>query len=115
MLPFISNPELGRLWMIVADGAILGYLVFTFGYSFEHGGRFGLLDEFFLKTDFRQKGFGKLAMDFINEEAQKLGIGVILLEVEQHNKAGLKLYSEKGYAENGRLLLKKKVDMMKLK
>jgi len=111
MLPFISNPDLGRLWIIVTDGSILGYLVFTFGYSFEHGGRFGLLDEFFLKPAFRQKGIGKLVMDFINEEAQKLGIGVIILEVEKHNAAGVKLYSEKGYKDNSRLLLTKKVTM----
>jgi GNAT superfamily N-acetyltransferase len=109
MLFFISNPELGRLWMIVSEGSILGYIIFTFGYSFEHGGRFGLLDEFFLKSDFRGKGLGKLVMDFINDEARKLGIGVLLLEVEKHNAAGLKLYREKGYQENGRLLLTKKV------
>ena len=109
MLSFLLNPELGRLWLIVTEGSILGYLVFTFGYSFEHGGRFGLLDEFFLKPEARQKGIGKLVMDFINEEAQKLGIGVILLEVEQHNAAGIMLYTKKGYKDNGRLLLTKKV------
>jgi hypothetical protein len=32
---FISNKELGRMWMIPDNAAVIGYLVLTFGFSFE--------------------------------------------------------------------------------
>ena len=49
-------------------------------------------------------------MDVISKEASKLGVKVIHLEVEQHNDGGVKLYREKGFKANGRILLSKEVN-----
>lgn len=43
---FISSPVLGRFWLLQADEGIIGYLILTFGYSFEYGGRDAFIDEF---------------------------------------------------------------------
>lgn len=55
-------------------------------------------------------GIGGLVMDFISKEASKLGVKVIHLEVEQHNDGAVKLYIDKGFKNNGRILLSKKVN-----
>ncbi len=114
LLAFIADPNLGRAWVITSDDFIIGYIVLAYGYSFERGGRDAFIDELFLKTAFRRKGIGKLAMDFIKNEAPKLGIHAIHLEVEPHNTGGLKLYLEKGFMENGRILMSKEIDNGKI-
>lgn len=109
LLLFLANDGLGRIWMIEWDNVVIGYLVFAFGFSFEYGGRDAFIDELFLKPGYRQKGIGKLTMDFIHEEAPKLGVKTVHLEVEQHNIGGRKLYERQGYTDNGRLLLSRKI------
>jgi len=109
LLEFLADPNLGRSWVIKYDDLVIGYFVLAFGYSFEHGGRDAFIDELFVKKEFRRKGIGGLAMDFIQSEAPKLGVKVIHLEVEQHNDGGVKLYIKKGFKDNGRTLLSKRV------
>jgi ribosomal protein S18 acetylase RimI-like enzyme len=113
LLQFLSDQNLGRAWTINFENSSIGYIVLAFGFSFEHNGRDAFIDELFLKSEFRQKGIGKLTMDFIREEAQKLGINAVHLEVEQHNEAGSKLYRGKGFEDNGRILLTKKINHKK--
>jgi len=110
LMEFLANPSLGRLWLINHDNLTVGYIVLAYGYSFEHDGKDAFIDELFIKADYRNKGIGKLAMDYIQTASQKLGVKVIHLEVEPNNKNGLKLYKEKGYTDNGRYLLSKKVN-----
>lgn len=109
ILHFLSENSLGKAWLIRADKIICGYLILTFGFSFEHNGRDAFIDELFLKSEFRQKGIGKKTMDFIEEEAFRLGVNVLHLEVEQHNEGGTRLYRKKGFKDNGRILLSKKI------
>ena len=110
LVDFLADRNLGITWVIKYDNLVIGYIVLAYGYSFEHGGRGAFIDELFLKTEFRRKGIGGLTMDFIQNEAPKLGVKVIHLEVEQHNGGGVKLYKEKGFMDNGRILLYKRVN-----
>jgi ribosomal protein S18 acetylase RimI-like enzyme len=109
LFQFLTDKNLGRAWVIKSDQLLIGYLILAFGFSFEHGGRDAFIDELFLKIEFRQQGIGKMTMDFIQEEASKLGVKVVHLEVERHNEKGVKLYKGKGFKDNGRMLLSKKV------
>jgi ribosomal protein S18 acetylase RimI-like enzyme len=111
---FISNPELGRLWLIKFENQIVGYICLTFGFSFEFGGRDAFIDEFFIKAEFRNMGIGQQTMDFIENESKELEVKSIHLEVEKHNKTGNKLYLNKGYVDTGRHLLTKSVNIMKV-
>ena len=113
LLAFLADPNLGKSWIIKYNDLVIGYFVLAFGFSFEYGGRDAFIDELFLKQEFRRKGVGKLTMDFIQSEAPKFGVKVIHLEVEQHNEGGVKLYEEKGFKNNGRILLSKKVNNVK--
>lgn len=104
---FVSNPELGRLWLIICEGEIIGYLVLTFGFSFEFRGRDAFLDELYLKESYRSRGIGSHAVDFVLKQAEELNIKAVHLEVERHNEKGTKLYMRKGFEEHKRALMTK--------
>ena len=106
---FSSNENLGRLYLIRKDGQNIGYIVLTFGYSFEYNGRDAFIDELYIEEGYRGQGIGDMTMDFIASESKKLGINAVHLEVEKHNQNARTLYSKKGYSFNDRILLTKKL------
>jgi diamine N-acetyltransferase len=108
LLRFISNEQLGRLWMIAADEGIIGYVALSFGFSFEFKGPTAFIDELYLQDAYRGKGVGGLAIDFIDQQAQQSGIKALHLEVERHNEKGKRLYVRKGFVEHERALMTKR-------
>ena len=103
---FIENDSLGRGWVIVHNGKPAGYIILTFVFSFEYQGRIAFLDELFVSPEARGAGLGKLALDFIAEEAKALSIKIIYLEIEPHNEAARKLYLSKNYTVHKRGLMR---------
>ncbi len=106
---FTSNEMLGRLYLIRYKENNVGYLVLSFGFSFEYKGRDAFIDEFYIKQEYRNQGIGKLTMDFVESESIKLNINAVHLEVEPHNSNANRLYLNKGYKSNDRTLLTKKI------
>ncbi|MEP1095718.1 MAG: GNAT family N-acetyltransferase [Cyclobacteriaceae bacterium] len=109
-LEFTNSDELGVFWLVIFEGEIIGYLILTFGYSFEHGGRDAFIDEFYIKEEHRGKGFGKEALKQLVFEVESLGIRAIHLEVEKRNTIGVDLYLKSGFQGNDRSLLTKKIN-----
>ena len=108
LLGFTSNEMLGRLYLVKSREENIGYIVLSFGFSFEYNGRDAFIDELYIKPPFRSKGIGKLAMDFVESESKKLNINAVHLEVEPHNGKAKQLYRDRGYKPNGRTLLTKR-------
>lgn len=104
---FIGNSDLGRLWIIIWGNQTIGYVVLTFGFSFEYKGKDGFVDEFFIVEKYRHQGIGKSTIDYVIKEARKLGLRSLHLEVETHNDSGKKLYLEQGFTSKDRILLTK--------
>jgi len=105
-LEFLKNPHLGRCWLIHSDGEIVGYVILTFVFSFEYKGTIAFLDELYISSKARGKGIGKLALDFIYNEAVSLSLKIIYLEVEGHNEIAQKLYLSKDFVVHNRKLMK---------
>jgi GNAT superfamily N-acetyltransferase len=103
----LADRESGGVWMIEMDGAPAGYLVFTFGYSLEFGGRFGLLDELFIEEPWRGQGIGRQAVDFAERESLARGWLVLRLEVYPENQRAIGLYSSSGFQTPDRYLMTK--------
>ena len=108
---FTSNEMLGRLYLIQYKKKNIGYIVLSFGFSFEYRGRDAFIDEFYIEEKFRNLGVGKQTMDFIESESKNLNINAIHLEVESHNEKAKRLYLNSGYKSNNRTLLTKKINM----
>ncbi|MEO1654479.1 MAG: GNAT family N-acetyltransferase, partial [Bacteroidota bacterium] len=109
LLEFTANESLGRLYLIRLESQNIGYIVLSFGFSFEYKGRDAFIDEFFIKQDYRNKGIGKMTMDFLESQSKQLGVKAIHLEVEPHNVNTNKLYINNGFLSNNRQLLTKKI------
>ena len=106
VITFLENENLGSAWLIYFENEIVGYIILTFIFSFEYQGRIGFLDELYLLEKARGKGIGAKAIDFIQEEALKLKLKVIYLEVEKHNKNAQKLYIASDFVSHNRKLMK---------
>ncbi len=104
---FLSNDQLGKFWLIQEGAEVIGYLILTYGYSFEYGGRDAFIDEFYLKETFRGKGIGTEVLTSLNLQVKKLRVRAIHLEVEKTNTAGNMLYKKTGFKGNNRSLLTK--------
>ena len=106
---FISNEHLGKSWLIYTENEIVGYIILTFIFSFEYGGKIAFVDELFIKETARGKGFGKEAIQFIQQEVPKLSLKLLYLEVEPHNENAQKLYLAHDFELHNRKLMKYKV------
>ena len=106
---FISNEHLGKSWLIYSENEIAGYIILTFIFSFEYGGKIAFVDELFIKETARGKGFGKEAIQFIQQEVPKLSLKLLYLEVEPHNENAQKLYLAHDFVIHNRKLMKYKV------
>ena len=106
---FISNEHLGKSWLIYSENKIVGYIILTFIFSFEYGGKIAFVDELFIQETARGKGFGKEAIQFIQQEVPKLSLKLLYLEVEPHNENAQKLYLAHDFELHNRKLMKYKV------
>lgn len=107
---FVRDNSLGKGWRIIHNSHTAGYVIMTFVFSFEYGGRIAFLDELYIKPEFRKLGLAKAAVDFTIIDAKHSGLKLIYLEVEKHNEAARNLYLEKKFVLHSRDILKLKLD-----
>jgi len=103
----LANPDLGQAWVFYEGETPVGYIVLTFGYSFEFHGRDSFIDELYIEPQYRRQGIGKRAMQFVEERARELGVNAIHLEVDQGNDPAAELYRRAGYNDHARFLMTK--------
>jgi len=106
----LASPSVGRLWLIgTADDPYQGYLALMFGFSLEYGGRDAFVDELYLEPRARSRGWGRAALAYAIEQAPRLGVRAIHLEVERANPSAHGLYASVGFASNDRQLLTRRI------
>jgi ribosomal protein S18 acetylase RimI-like enzyme len=105
----IAGEPAARAFLFELDGRTVGYGVLTVGYSVEHGGRDGFLDDFYLAPEARGQGLGRRILDALEREAQALGIRVLHLEVQAENRRAEALYRSVGFRDSGRRLMSKRL------
>jgi ribosomal protein S18 acetylase RimI-like enzyme len=105
----IADRSLGRLWVVEEDGAVVGYLVLTFGYSLECGGRDAFVDEVVVDEAFRGRGHGTELLRLAEAECRAEGVRAVHLEVERGKEATIGLYRRLGFEDRDRLLLTRRL------
>jgi ribosomal protein S18 acetylase RimI-like enzyme len=101
-----AGVALAPAFFLVEDGAIAGFFVLSLGYSPEHGGTDGFIDDIYIIPERRGRGLGRRALDLALEESRKCGIRVLLLEVEAHNDRAYHLYTSMGFTDTKRRLMR---------
>jgi GNAT superfamily N-acetyltransferase len=102
----VNGCSRGVAWFVRLAGETVGYVLLTFGFSVEAGGRDGLVDEFFLLPAVRNRGVGGQVLALIERKARGRGLRRIWLEVNHGNPAR-SLYQRTGFVDHGRHLMSK--------
>jgi len=103
----LSRPTFGRTWLLCEESKPVGYIVLTIGFSFEFHGHDAFIDELYVDTAYRRRGFGRQAVAFVEQKAREMGVNAIHLEVDRGNDPALELYRRSGYEDHARFLMTK--------
>lgn len=87
--------------------SVAGYVILTLDYSFEYRGRDAFIDELYIEPEFRRRGLGARAMEFVEQRARAMGVNALHLEVDRENEPALELYKKSQYADQQRYLMTK--------
>ena len=90
--PLLEHDDFGVVYLVNDDQ---GYVVITWGYSLESGGREGLVDEIYLRQ--RGQGVGTQVMQALFEDLRGRGIVKMFLETERHNARARTFYARQGF------------------
>lgn len=92
----LESDRYGAVWK-VGDPAV-GYVIMTWGYSLESGGREALVDEFYLRE--RGRGLGTAVMQQVLEDCRGRGFTRVFLETERANTRVRGFYQRLGFEED---------------
>lgn len=106
----LENENFGKIWLILCDDEVVGYVVLTFGFSLEYAGRDALIDELFLRETARGRGVGQQAIVTVEDFCRSQHIKAAHLEVEHENAAARNLYHKTGFVDYKRRFLTKWID-----
>jgi len=107
----LRDDALGAVYSIRSGEDVAGYVVLTFGFSLEFHGRDALVDELYLREEFRGKGLGRAVLEFVEGVCRAEGIKAVHLEVDRVNTRAQEVYRAAGYRDHDRYLLTKWVDV----
>jgi GNAT superfamily N-acetyltransferase len=104
-----ADESFGRAWLIGLGARPVGYVVLTWAFSVEAGGREACVDELYLVPELRNRGLASRVLAQLEAEARGLGVRRLFLEVERRNRA-IGLYRRAGYVDHDRFLMSKLLD-----
>lgn len=110
LVPLLGNPGYGRAWLILDDDTPVGYIVICLGYSLEWLGRDAFVDEFYLREEYRGRGWGQKIMAFLEDAARDLGVRALHLEVVDGNETAGYLYRKLGFQPHHSTFLSKWIE-----
>jgi GNAT superfamily N-acetyltransferase len=104
LVPLLEDDAHGVVYL--ADNE-QGYVVITWGYSLESGGREALIDEIYLRR--RGEGRGGKVMDALFDEMAARGVVKMFLETETHNRRARRFYARQGFVEDDSIWMSRQI------
>jgi len=92
-------------WLIGPRRAPVGYIVVSFGFSIELGGRDAFIDEFFIRQSVRGRGMGSQALSLLVPMLREMGVRALNMEVDHENPRARKLYERAGFRARSKYFL----------
>lgn len=87
----------GEVHLAMVDGEPAGYIIGTYSFSVEYGGRIAAIDEFFVEPKFRKSGVGDRLFATLCKSLCDQGFARIELEVGEANMTAKSFYSRRGF------------------
>jgi ribosomal protein S18 acetylase RimI-like enzyme len=103
----VNNSRLGHAYLIFWGAELAGYFVLTFCFSMEFHGRFGLLDELYIREPFRRNKLGRSVVEFAQRICRAQHVAALRLEVGLSNAPAQSLYRAEGFQVDQRHLMTK--------
>ncbi|HVG39079.1 MAG TPA: GNAT family N-acetyltransferase [Pyrinomonadaceae bacterium] len=105
----LANPEYGAVFLARGgeEEQFAGYVVVTFGFSLEFHGRNALVDELYVRENFRGRGVGGECLRHVEGFCRREGVRFLHLEVDRANTRAQALYRRAGFRDHDRYLLTK--------
>jgi ribosomal protein S18 acetylase RimI-like enzyme len=105
----LENEALGKAWLIRWREAAAGYVVLTHDYGLDSGGREAVIDEFYLRSDYRRQGIGRGTIQFLEQFCAAEGMTALWLGVRHDNTAAQAFYAEMGFEDTGLRMMTKPI------
>lgn len=105
---FIEKSEAGKIWLILIDDDIAGYIVVVNGFGLEHG-RNVMIDEFYIREEYRGFGIGHKTIKYIENEIRSIGIVSIHTEVKRRNTKAQLFWENLGFQKYDRFPMTKMI------
>jgi ribosomal protein S18 acetylase RimI-like enzyme len=110
ILDVAAGVDLAPAYFITENHDKIGFFVLSLGYSPEHGGTDGFIDDIYILPTHRSRGLGRQALNLAIQKSRHHGIRVLLLEVEAENHRAYHLYTALGFTDTKRRLLRLVLD-----
>ena len=105
----LTDDSLGRVLLFELGGETAGYLIATFAFDLEYGGRMAVITDFYLREPFRHRGIGTLAMEHLAGLCPSLGVRALELQVERDNPEAQSFYSKQGFRALDRIPMNRRL------
>lgn len=105
----LADRRLGRLWIVRSGEETARYVAVCFGFSLEYEGRDAFVDDLYRRPAFRGSGLGTRVLEAVEAECRSLGVRALHLEVARDNRVAQRLYRRRGFRDNDRQLLTKRL------
>lgn len=94
--PLLADAAIGDVWLVEGE-EVLGYLVITWGWGIESGGREALIDEIYVAPSHRGLGLASALVQVSLEKAKTMNTKAVFLETESDNPQSRDLYERLGF------------------
>ena len=99
---FLADSPFGVAWVAEWQGRVAGYLISTFTFSLEHGGKMADIDEFFIIPEARSQGLGTALLKTAEEYLSANGFCRWQLQIARDNHSGRAFYTRHGFRPRDR-------------
>jgi ribosomal protein S18 acetylase RimI-like enzyme len=105
----LADPTLGRTWLAQHGTNVVAYVVLTFGFSMEFGGRDAFIDDLYVVPSHRGQGIGRALIAACETACKELDVRALHLAVRPTNRAA-SLYRRLGFRDQQHQLMTKRLD-----
>ena len=105
----LREKSLGRAWFIYRGRRRAGYVILTFGFDLEFGGRQATITDLYLEPRYRGKGVGREVLRLVEGFCKKSGVRALELQVSADNSRATRFYQRFGFQAHDRVPMSKQL------